>query len=106
MNSLPSTDVINGQMVVVGQQYAFQGRGYGPTPLAYDTYSAQPTTPPFTGATGSTPAGYTAGGSDTANTTAAAVAAGSPFNPKVSPVLWSVLMLLVGVLGLRLIHWG
>lgn len=102
--SLISTDLINGVMVAVNPAYAVQGSAYGPSPLGYDTYAAQPTTPPFTGPTAMT-AGYTAGGADTANNTAATAAASAPFNPRVSPLLWSIGMLFVGLIGLRLIHW-
>ena len=40
-----------------------------------------------------------------ANTDQAAAAASDPFNLSKSPVLWAVVFLVVGILGLRYIHW-
>lgn len=105
VNTLPSTDVINGTLVPVTPAYSIMGSAFGPAPIGYDAYAAQPTTPPFTGPTALS-GGYTAGGADTANNTAASAAASQPFNPKVSPLLWCIGFLIVGLFGLRVVHWS
>ncbi len=46
---------------------------------------------------------YGAGGP--ANTDASDVAANDPFSPEKSPVIWACVFLVVGMLGLRYVHW-
>lgn len=100
---LPTTDVINGVMVPVSPGGAIYPASYGPDPLGHDTYAVVPTTPPFAGAG---PQAAFSGGTDVANTTAAAVAEANPFHPRHSPLVWSIAFLVIGLLGLRLVHWG
>ena len=48
------------------------------------------------------PLGY---GGTGINTAAAGAASANPFSPKHSPLPWLIGMLVVGILGLRYIHW-
>jgi hypothetical protein len=101
---LPVSDVVNGQLVTVNPAAAVYPAAYGPSPIMYDMYGTQPTTPPFAGGAGG--AAFAApGGVDTANNTAAQVAAANPFHPRYSPLPWALGFLLISLLGLRLIHW-
>jgi hypothetical protein len=40
-----------------------------------------------------------------ANLDASDVAANDPYSPEKSPVLWACVFLVVGLLGLRYVHW-
>ncbi len=46
-----------------------------------------------------------ASGGGVVNGDQAAAAAADPFNPQSSPVIWAMLFLVVGLLGLRYVHW-
>lgn len=96
--SMPS-DIVNGQFIPVHPAAAIFPVGYGPNPLMSSSLGSVPQQPPMQAAT----AGNTA---DVANVSAATVAGAAPFSMKHSPLLWSVAFLLVGLLGLRLIHWS
>lgn len=101
---LPNSDVVNGQLVAVNPAASIYPAAYGPNPVQYDFYATQPTTPPFAGGAGG--AAFAApGGVDTANNTAAQVAAANPFHPRYSPLPWAVAFLVIGLVGLRLVHW-
>ncbi len=101
------SDVINGVLQPVTPALAIYPAAYGPGPIMHDLYATQPTTPPYAGQTAGAMGPYTgAGGTDTANNTAAMAAAANPFSPRHSPLLWSVVALVVGLAGLRIVHWG
>ena len=92
---------INGQLVPeLTATQMFPSPAY--VPYAQGRGAATPTLPPpvnfFTG--GNNP--YTTGLETSSN---AAAAAAQPFNPVVSPVIWALVFLIVGVLGLRDVHW-
>ncbi len=100
---LPVTDVINGVMQPVNPAYAIYPAAFGPNPIMHDFYSTQPSTPPYAGAGHA----YSSGAvTDTANNTLAQIAGANPMHPRYSPLVWSVAFLVIGLLGLRLIHWG
>lgn len=101
---LPVTDVINGVMVPVSPAYAVYPAAFGPGPIMHDFFATQPSTPPYAGGVG--PAGMMSGGADTANNTASAVAGANPAHPRFSPLIWSIGFILIGLIGLRVIHWG
>jgi hypothetical protein len=102
---LPVSDVVNGQLIPVSPAAAVYPAAYGPGPIMHDFYATQPTTPPFAGGAGGS-AFAAPGGVDTANNTAAQVAAANPFHPKYSPLPWAVALLVIGLVGLRVFHWG
>lgn len=102
---LPVSDVINGQLVAVNPSAAVYPAAFGPSPVQYDFYATQPTTPPFAGSAGGS-AFAAPGGVDTANNTAAQVAAANPFHPRYSPLPWAIVLLVIGLVGLRVCHWG
>lgn len=75
-----------------------------PTQAQAPTFSGGMKTPPTLAyPTGLSQVGYPVGGGGINDMTTAAVAA--PFSPKASPVLWAVAFLLLGVWGLRHIHF-
>lgn len=80
--------VVNGQLVPVLEWQALaSGNAVGP---AFGGGPASPATIPPNGSTGRP---------------AAAAAASNPFNFRLSPVPILLIMLVVGVLGLRYVHW-
>ncbi len=86
------SDVINGQLVPVFQKQALSsGNAVGP----------------MYGGTGASPQTIPPGANQSASsgTAGAAAAGGAPWDPRVSPLPVLIVMLLVGVLGLRFIHW-
>jgi hypothetical protein len=102
---LAVSDVINGQLVPVNPSAAIYPAAYGPGPIMHDFYGTQPTTPPFAGSAGGS-AFAAPGGVDTANNTGAQIAAANPFHPRYSPLPWAIGLLLFGLIGLRIFHWG
>ena len=103
---LPVTDVINGQLVPVSPNYAINPAAFGPAPISFDMYAATPTVPPYAGTPGPGMApSARQGGADVANVSAAAAAEANPFNLQLSPLVWSLIFLVVGLAGLRLVHW-
>lgn len=79
---------VNGQLVPVFKWNAFaSGNATGPV---YGGGPASPATIPPNASSGSA---------------SASTAASAPFNVKSSPILLLLVMLVVGVLGLRFIHW-
>lgn len=50
-------------------------------------------------------AGTGIGGGGTGSMDDGGDAAAAPWNPKVSPVPWAIAFLVVGILGLRHVHW-
>ncbi len=77
------------------QQTTIAGRGQGDGPTI---------------ARGGDGAGYgysgnASGGSGIVNGDQAAEAGADPFNPQKSPVVWAMIFLVVGLLGLRYVHW-
>lgn len=118
--SLQSSDVINGQLVAISRREAWAPVAWGPTPGQAGGFSPVPTIPPSVsvsnfGAMGSQAPGYTAGlgGASAAtnayvggvNEAAAGAAALYPWNWKLSPLPWAIVFVLVGLIGLRLVHW-
>ena len=84
------------QSIVVGQG---RGAGYSlPGAGGYDM-------PGLSGYGAGSSGNGTGGSGGAANMDAAAAAASDPFNPSVSPVWWAVLFFVVGMLGLRYVHW-
>lgn len=89
----PDTAVVNGQRVPLFQRDAFSPRSY--VPVAPQGVAQQyPTLPGIVG----NPMGNEAG-----NATGALQ---SPFSFRDSPLPWAILFLVVGLLGLRFVHWG
>lgn len=99
MSQFVASDLINGQFVPVSPAAAIFPVGYGPSPLQNSTLGSVPQQPPMQAAN----SGNTA---DVANVSAAAMAEQVPFSLKASPLWWSIGFLLVGLLGLRLVHWS
>lgn len=92
---------VNGQLVPeLTNTQIFPSQAY--VPYMQGRGAATPTLPPpvswFSG--GGNP--YTTG-LETSGT--ASQAAAEPFNPVKSPVLWALVFLVVGILGLRHVHW-
>lgn len=119
--SMQTSDIINGQLVAVSRREAWAPVAWGPTPGQSGGFSPVPTIPPSVGPNnygvmGSQAGGFSAGiGQHSeatnmgiggyANSAAAGAAALYPWNWKLSPVPWAILFVLVGLIGLRLVHW-
>lgn len=89
--------VVNGQLVPTRTMEALWPVSYGPTIQQIPgNLGAVPSVPPGIG-TGNA---YGAG-----DTMFAAQAAADPFNFRTSPVLFSVIALVAGLLILRVVHW-
>lgn len=116
------TVIENGTRIPVQTQAAYAPLGYGP--IMAQVPSSQPNVPPglsysggaaapMYGKAGPTSAGATSGsyadstsyGTAENNDLATAIAGSDPFSFRDSPVLPAILMLLVGLIGLRVIHW-
>lgn len=121
--SMQSSDVINGQLVSVARGEAYAPTAWGPTPGQAGGFAPLPTIPPAVssaayGSMGAQAPGFTAGlggassgtgaantGTGGANSEAAGIAGMYPWNWKLSPLPWAIIFLLVGIIGLRLVHW-
>lgn len=104
----PDSQVINGQLVPVMGSSVWSPVAWGPLPGRTGTPAPVPTIPPIVGNSGG---GYggpgnAVGGGGTANDATAAVAADNPWSLKLSPLPWALGFLIVGLLGLRWIHWS
>ena len=103
------SDAINGQLVPVRTMDGYRPITYGPV-LNVGT-AAVSAVPPSLGAGGGTIGGvYTNEGdivnsSGTANTANAALAANQPFSFVQSPIPMAIIFLIVGLVGLRVVHW-
>lgn len=119
--SIQSSDVINGQLVSVVRGEAYSPVAWGPTPGQAGGFAPLPTIPPAVGsgqfgAMGAQAPGFTAGmggassavqnsGTGGGNSEAAGIAGMYPWNWKLSPLPMAIIFLLVGIIGLRLVHW-
>ena len=120
--SISSSDVINGQLVSVVRKEAYAPVAWGPTPGQAGGFAPLPVIPPAVnsgsfGIMGAQAPGYTAGlggasssahvgsGGAGGNADAAGVAGLYPWNWKLSPLPLAIIFLLVGIIGLRLVHW-
>lgn len=102
------TGVVNGQRFTFPTADSFNPFAWGPQTTGVPNVS--PSMPPFIGGVGSVGGGAVAegvGGYGTAanNTQVTALAAANPHNPKVSPTWWVVILLLLGLLLLKGVHW-
>lgn len=103
------SDAINGQLVAVRTMDGYKPITVGPV-LSVGT-AAVSAVPPSLGAGGGTIGGvYTNEGdiistSGTANNANAAMAANKPFSFIQSPIPMAIIMLVVGLVGLRVVHW-
>ena len=120
--SIQSSDVINGQLVAIVRREAYAPTAWGPTPGQASGFAPVPTVPPAVsvasfGVLGSQGPGYTANLGGTSQATnagpgmgggnaAAATAAGLfPWNWKLSPVPWAIVLLLGALILMRVVHW-
>ena len=87
------TDVIAGQQVPVRTWDAYMPRAYGPT-----TQSVPGVTPVIPPMIGAAPGGSAYGQQ-------AQIAMASPFDFRTSPLVFSLLAFVVGLLILRVVHW-
>lgn len=103
------SDNINGQLVGMRTMDGYSPRTYGPV-INVGT-AAVSAVPPSLGAGGGTVNGSYTSGADVinssggANTAHAQAAAAHPWNIAISPVPMAIIFLVVGLVGLRLIHW-
>lgn len=88
----PNTDVINGQLVTVRDRDVYAPMSYAP--IAQRVPNITPTVPPMIGGMGGP-----------SSVDAQAEAMSNPWSLFHSPLPWAIAMLVVGLLGLRLIHW-
>lgn len=107
----PDSALVNGQLLSFPTYASYSPVGYGPQTTGVPNVS--PTMPPFIGAANSgTGQGAAAGlegvggyGTAANNTLTTSIAGANPHNPKVSPVWWAVIALVVGLVLLKGIHW-
>lgn len=103
------SDVINGQLVGVRTLDGYKPITYGP--VVNVGTSAVSAVPPSLGAGGGTIGGsYTSdgsviNGSGGSNMAHAQAASQNPWNFQISPLPMALIALVVGVIGLRLVHW-
>lgn len=106
----PNTLVVDGQRFAVPTQNAYNPVGYGQ--LVNLTPISQLNQPPMVGVGGGNSGGGAlgadvVGGYGTAGNNALATikANANPWSLRESPVIWAVLLLLIGLFGLTAIHW-
>lgn len=105
------SDAINGQLVPVRTLDGYSPNAYGP--IVNVGTAAVNTVPPSIGAGGgmvggagvATSSGDITNNSGGTNTAHAALAAANPWNFAVSPIPMAIIFLVVGLVGLRMIHW-
>jgi len=103
------SDDINGQMVGVKTSDAYHPRVFGP--IVNVTSSSVSAVPPSLGAGGGVVGGGYNGSGDVADTGGAAnlasatTAATHPWDLALSPVPMALIFLVVGLVGLRVVHW-
>lgn len=100
--------IINGQLVQTPTPAAYSPQGYGPQTIGVPNVAAA--YPPYRGAGGpmsTAPGSESVGGYGTAgnNNIVASIGAAHPWNPRVSPVPWAVLGLIISLLLLKAVHW-
>lgn len=104
------TQVVDGQRNTFPTSFQYAPNSWGPETTGVPQVS--PTMPPFI-SSANTAGGSSAfglegvGGYGTAgnNGTVTAVANANPFNLKVSPLVWAIAFLIVGLLLLKGVHW-
>lgn len=96
----PQSAPINGQLIGMMENDAWEPSVIGPV-LQQGT-SPAPSAPPV--ALGQLQGMPTSGGASAADALTAQ-AANSPWDPRVSPLLFVILALVIGYLGLRYVHW-
>ena len=100
------TIVVNGERLSVPTSSSFMPQGYGPQTIGVPNVT--PSAPPYLGGPTTTAPGQEGvGGYGTAgnNSIVANVANQNPWNPKVSPVWWAIIGLIVSLIFLKAIHW-
>lgn len=97
---LPDSMVVNGQLVAMRQSDAYAPIVFGPTLRGGVT--PVPNVP--VNAYGPTGGAVLTGSGNPASAGVQAASA-SPWSPVASPLPWVVLALVIGLLGLRYIHW-
>jgi hypothetical protein len=90
----PDSDVINGQLLPIQSREVRFPIGY--IAVAQRVPNITPTVPPQMGS-------GSVGGATSIDS--AAVAAANPWSLMHSPLPWAIIFLVVGLLGLRFIHW-
>lgn len=101
MQLIYGSQAVNGQLVPeLTATQMFPSQAY--VPYAQGRGAATPTLPP--------PVSFFSGGHNPHTTgletsSDASHAAAEPLNPVVSPVWWALGFLIVGILGLRYVHW-
>ena len=102
------TGVVNGQRFTFPTTAAYSPMSYGPQTTGVPNVS--PTLPPFVGGGAGPTSGLGfegVGGYGTAgnNQITTAIAGSKPFDMRLSPVLWAVILLLGSLILLKAIHW-
>lgn len=105
------TQVVDGQRNTFPTAFQYQPNAWGPETTGVPQVS--PTMPPFIssynsgGASGAAFGLEGVGGYGTAgnNNAVAGVAGSHPWNPKVSPLPWAIVFLILGLVLLKGIHW-
>jgi hypothetical protein len=87
------SDVVNGQLVPMQSAEVRFPMGY--IPLAQRVPNITPTIPPM----------MSTGAGGPSSTDSATLAAANPWSWFHSPLPWAILFLVIGLLGLRFIHW-
>lgn len=97
----PQTVVVDGQRNVFPSSAQWNPMGWGPQTTGVPQVS--PSMPPFLN--GATVTGGTFLGGGSGNLDSAIAASNAPFNLKMSAVLWAVILLVVGLMLLKAVHW-